>query len=168
MRHFVPVLLALSFAACGGSKSSGTTPSVDMTASVDMTNPVCQFPSGDICDPDIGCSNGCSWCACTINGTSTHGAASCNENACVPGDSGAIFDDPCTTTADCAGGLVCVWSIGCTQTHGKCTPSGACNSFGVGNPPVGTTTFCDCNHHTVTVDTTCGIPQQYAHVGGCG
>ena len=66
------------------------------------------------------------------------------------------------------GGLVCVWSIGCTQSHGICTPAGACDSFGVGNPPVGATTFCDCSNHTVTVDTTCGIPQAYAHSGGCG
>jgi hypothetical protein len=174
MRHIIPVIFAAVVSGCGGSKTSGTTPTNDMSASADLSSGgdlsdgVCHFPNGDVCDPVIGCSNGCAWCGCTIEGTSTHGVASCNENECDPGDSGAVFAAPCATSADCAGGLVCVFSIGCTQTMGQCTPAGACDSVGIGMPPVGSVTFCDCTNHTVTATTTCGIPQQYAHTGGCG
>ncbi len=164
-------LAALLVSGCGGNgTTSGTTATVDMSAGADLNGSaaVCHFPNGDVCDPVIGCSNGCAWCGCTIDGTSTHGIAACNEDECDAGDGGAVFAAPCTTSADCAGGLVCVWGIGCTQTAGQCTPASACNSFGTGMPPTGATTLCDCSNHTVTVTTTCGIPQPYAHTGGCG
>ena len=173
MRLLTPALTALMLvvAGCGGDDTTNKSNGADMTASADLLsndsgNATCHFPNGDACDPVIGCSNGCSWCGCTIDGTSTHGIASCNEVACLA-DAGD-FGQSCITNNDCTSGLVCVWGIGCTQTHGQCTPVSACNSFGTGMPPIGSTTFCDCSNHTVTVTTTCGIPQPYAHTGGCG